>query len=158
MQGSGELINQIYSQRKSFSSDVRFSALVPNEKGIGVALETPIEEIAIFGACIEGFSKHNINCTASMKVSIAFVQSPNLQKGRSIACVATSAPHSDVLTMARSNRRSWRSSRRTCWRSACMRFRSVTRSVSRRPKQVKTVASDFSSESAPLKKIRYAFS
>jgi hydroxymethylglutaryl-CoA lyase len=63
MQGSTALINQIYSQRKSFAKDVRFSALVPNEKGMLDAMQTPIEEIAIFGACSEGFSKHNINCT-----------------------------------------------------------------------------------------------
>ncbi len=63
MQGSGELINQIYSQKKSFAKDVRFSALVPNEKGMLLALQTPIEEVAVFGACSEGFSKHNINCT-----------------------------------------------------------------------------------------------
>src|ERR1700722_2568357 len=50
MQGSGELINQIFSQRKSFADDVQFSALVPNEKGMELALETPIDEIAIFGA------------------------------------------------------------------------------------------------------------
>lgn len=63
MQGSGELINQLYSQRSSFAKDVRFSALVPNEKGMQLAMETSIEEVAIFGACSEGFSKHNINCT-----------------------------------------------------------------------------------------------
>src|SRR5262249_19815029 len=63
MQGSGELINQIYSSRGNFAKDVRFSALVPNEKGMELAMQTPVEEVAIFGACSEGFSRHNINCT-----------------------------------------------------------------------------------------------
>jgi hydroxymethylglutaryl-CoA lyase len=63
MQGSGELINQIHADRKSFAKDVRFSALVPNEKGMLDALQTHVEEVAIFGASSEGFSKANINCT-----------------------------------------------------------------------------------------------
>lgn len=63
MQGSAELINQIQAQRESFAKDVRFSALVPNEKGMLDAIETPIHEVAIFGACSESFSKRNINCT-----------------------------------------------------------------------------------------------
>lgn len=63
MKGSAELINQLNSQKQSFSKDVRFSALVPNEKGMQLAMETSIKEIAVFGACSESFSKKNINCT-----------------------------------------------------------------------------------------------
>ncbi len=63
MKGSGELIRQIFSQPKNFAKNVRFLALVPNAKGMELALETPIREIAIFGACSESFSKHNINCS-----------------------------------------------------------------------------------------------
>lgn len=63
MRGSDELINQLYSQKGSFAKDIRFSALVPNTKGMELALQTPIQEVAIFGACSESFSKHNINCT-----------------------------------------------------------------------------------------------
>jgi hydroxymethylglutaryl-CoA lyase len=63
MKGSAELIHQIHSEQKSFSKDVRFSALVPNPKGMELALQTPIREIAVFGACSESFSKKNINCS-----------------------------------------------------------------------------------------------
>jgi hydroxymethylglutaryl-CoA lyase len=63
MKGSSELINQLHSQQKSFAKDIRFSALVPNPKGMELAMETSIKEIAVFGACSESFSKKNINCT-----------------------------------------------------------------------------------------------
>jgi hydroxymethylglutaryl-CoA lyase len=63
MKGSAELINQLNSQRKSFAKDIRFSVLVPNEKGMQLAMQTAIKEVAIFGACSEGFSQKNINCT-----------------------------------------------------------------------------------------------
>jgi hydroxymethylglutaryl-CoA lyase len=63
MQGSQELITRLFKQRKEFPRDVRFSALVPNVHGMDDALKTPIEEVAIFGACSESFSKKNINCS-----------------------------------------------------------------------------------------------
>lgn len=63
MQGSLQLIQQIYQTRKEFPRDVRFSALVPNMKGMGDALQTPIPEVAVFGASTETFSRKNINCS-----------------------------------------------------------------------------------------------
>lgn len=59
MEGSGELIQQL----APFPKSARFSALVPNPKGMDLALQTPIQEVAVFGACSESFSKKNINCT-----------------------------------------------------------------------------------------------
>src|SRR5690606_35108193 len=43
--------------------DVRFACLVPNVRGMEDALKSGIQEIAIFGACSETFSKKNINCS-----------------------------------------------------------------------------------------------
>jgi hydroxymethylglutaryl-CoA lyase len=63
MEGSREVITKLYATRGQFPKGVRFSALVPNVKGMQDALDTPIEEVAIFGACTESFSKRNINCT-----------------------------------------------------------------------------------------------
>lgn len=63
MEGSRELILELYQRRSEFPKDIRFSALVPNVKGMEDCLETPIPEIAIFGACSESFSKKNINCS-----------------------------------------------------------------------------------------------
>ncbi len=40
-----------------------FSVLVPNEKGMMMAIESGVKEVAIFAAASESFSKKNINCT-----------------------------------------------------------------------------------------------
>ena len=61
MNGSKELIQTLFKER--FPKDVEFSALVPNEKGMEDALQTPIKSIAVFGACSESFSQKNINCS-----------------------------------------------------------------------------------------------
>jgi hydroxymethylglutaryl-CoA lyase len=42
---------------------VSYPVLTPNLKGLEAALKVGVEEIAIFGAASEGFSKKNINCT-----------------------------------------------------------------------------------------------
>lgn len=65
MAGSREVIEQVYAlqKNKKISRAVEFSALVPNEMGMKLALETPIKEIAIFAGCSETFSQKNINCS-----------------------------------------------------------------------------------------------
>jgi len=40
-----------------------YPVLVPNEKGLEAALEAGVEEIAVFGAASETFSRRNINCS-----------------------------------------------------------------------------------------------
>jgi hydroxymethylglutaryl-CoA lyase len=44
-------------------ADVRYAALVPNITGLERALAARADEVAIFGAASEGFSKANLNCT-----------------------------------------------------------------------------------------------
>ncbi|MBX2994185.1 MAG: hydroxymethylglutaryl-CoA lyase [Bdellovibrionaceae bacterium] len=65
MAGSKEVIDGVFAlvRGKSMPSKIEFSALVPNERGLEMALETGIKEIAVFGAASETFSKKNINCT-----------------------------------------------------------------------------------------------
>lgn len=65
MAGSQELIKIARDSRKSkkIPAKTQFSALVPNEKGFLEALQSGIEEIAIFAGCTESFSKANINCS-----------------------------------------------------------------------------------------------
>src|SRR5688572_22470485 len=50
MDGSLQVITEIFNRRSEFPKDVQFSALVPNAKGMLDALATPIPEVAIFGA------------------------------------------------------------------------------------------------------------
>lgn len=49
--------------RGELSKKTRFSTLVPNARGMELAIESGIKEIAIFGASTESFSKKNINCS-----------------------------------------------------------------------------------------------
>lgn len=42
---------------------VRYPVLVPNEQGFDAAIAAGADEVAIFGAASESFSKHNINCS-----------------------------------------------------------------------------------------------
>jgi len=37
--------------------------LIPNEKGLEIAIQHGVREIAVFVSATEGFSKANINCT-----------------------------------------------------------------------------------------------
>ncbi|MFN7727959.1 MAG: hydroxymethylglutaryl-CoA lyase [Bdellovibrio sp.] len=65
MAGSKEVIDGVLSlvKQKKIVSRTEFSALVPNARGMMLALETDIQEVAVFGAASETFSKKNINCT-----------------------------------------------------------------------------------------------
>jgi hydroxymethylglutaryl-CoA lyase len=65
MAGSIELTKELIRLRSvgQIAKDVKFLALVPNVRGMEDALKSGIEEVAIFGACSESFSKKNINCS-----------------------------------------------------------------------------------------------
>jgi len=53
---------KLQSQQK-LSSEIQFSALVPNQKGLKKAIDCGLKEVAIFLSCTDSFSKKNINCT-----------------------------------------------------------------------------------------------
>ena len=42
---------------------VRYSALVPNLRGLEVAIAAEVDEVVVFGAASESFSQRNINCS-----------------------------------------------------------------------------------------------
>ncbi len=48
---------------------VNYPVLVPNLKGMESALASKVEEIAVFGAASEAFTKKNINCTIEESIS-----------------------------------------------------------------------------------------
>ncbi|RUO21297.1 hydroxymethylglutaryl-CoA lyase [Aliidiomarina iranensis] len=58
MADSSEVLQQI--QRKK---GVTYSALTPNLKGFELAMTAGADEVAVFGAASEAFSKKNINCS-----------------------------------------------------------------------------------------------
>jgi len=47
----------------SKSKSIRYSALVPNVKGMDIAEAVNCQEVAVFTGASEGFVKKNINCT-----------------------------------------------------------------------------------------------
>lgn len=58
MAGSGELFAAI--ERRA---GVRYTALVPNERGLDAALAAGVEEVAVFASVTEGFSRANLNAS-----------------------------------------------------------------------------------------------
>ena len=63
MAGTKELALHILKkqQKGGLDKSIRFSALVPNPKGLETALSTGIKEIAVFLSATESFSKKNLN-------------------------------------------------------------------------------------------------
>ena len=58
MAGSEEVLRAVRKR-----PGVRYPVLVPNLKGLEAALAAGVEEIAVFGAASESFSRKNINCS-----------------------------------------------------------------------------------------------
>jgi hydroxymethylglutaryl-CoA lyase len=101
MQGSRDLIDRLYESENVFPRDVRFSALVPNVKGMQGALATPIPEVAVFGACSETFSKKNINCTIDESLrrfaEVIALAKKNKRKVRGYLSVAFGCPYEGAV-------------------------------------------------------------
>lgn len=65
MAGSHEVTSAAMKllKNKKAPRGTEFSVLVPNEKGMLMALETGVREVAVFAASSESFSRKNINCS-----------------------------------------------------------------------------------------------
>lgn len=63
MKGSASLIQKLHraQAQKKISSKVKWSALVPNTRGLQQAIDVGVKDVAIFGAVSETFSRRNIN-------------------------------------------------------------------------------------------------
>ena len=105
MQGSRELILEVFAKRAQFPKDVRFSALVPNPKGMQDALLTPIPEVAVFGACSETFSRRNTNCSIAEGLArfreVAAMAKKNKRKVRGYLSVAFGCPYEGAVDPAK---------------------------------------------------------
>lgn len=64
---SEELFERALAEQRQgrLPSNVVLSALVPNEKGMESVFRLGVEEVAIFAACSETFSKKNTNCSVA---------------------------------------------------------------------------------------------
>lgn len=67
MANSQEVVERVlaFYQEKQIAKNTSFSVLVPNMMGMEEALDSGINEIAIFAASSESFSQKNINCSIS---------------------------------------------------------------------------------------------
>lgn len=50
---------------------LRFPVLVPNVKGLDIAVQHGVKEVAVFISATEGFSKANINCSVEQGIARA---------------------------------------------------------------------------------------
>ncbi len=71
---------------------VNYSALVPNEKGMQLALKNNIKEVAVFTAASESFTQKNINCSieeslARFKPVIALAHQNSIKVRGYVSCV-----------------------------------------------------------------------
>src|SRR5688572_27086552 len=57
-------------QQLAFNPNVRYSALVPNMKGLERAIETGIRRIAVFTAASETFNRKNINMGVQESIDV----------------------------------------------------------------------------------------
>jgi hydroxymethylglutaryl-CoA lyase len=72
--------------------NVNFSALVPNERGMQMALDVGVKNIAVFTAASESFNQHNINCSiadsfARIAPVIALAKANQIHVRGYISCV-----------------------------------------------------------------------
>jgi len=67
MASSDKIFEHLNEERKkgkeSWATGITYSGLTPNMKGLDAALASGADEVAVFGAASEAFSKKNINCT-----------------------------------------------------------------------------------------------
>ncbi|HEX4231222.1 MAG TPA: hydroxymethylglutaryl-CoA lyase [Bryobacteraceae bacterium] len=64
MAGTADVLRQLKR-----TPGVRYTVLVPNLKGLEAAIESGVEEIAVFASASESFSQHNINCSTDESLS-----------------------------------------------------------------------------------------
>jgi hydroxymethylglutaryl-CoA lyase len=57
--------------RRMGGKDLRLPVLVPTAKGLDVAIEYGVKEVAVFISATEGFSKANINCSVAQGIERA---------------------------------------------------------------------------------------
>ena len=83
-------------------SDVRYSVLTPNLKGLEAALPTRPDEVMVFGAASEAFSQRNINCSIAESVErfapvVALAHEKGLKVRAAISC-ALGCPYQGEVT------------------------------------------------------------
>ena len=84
------------------TSDVRYSVLTPNMRGLEAALPTRPDEIVVFGAASEAFSQKNINCSIAESVErfrpvVAAAHAAGIKVRAAVSC-ALGCPYQGEVT------------------------------------------------------------
>lgn len=92
MADSAAVFEQLNADLDNQASQVTYSALVPNTKGLERALAVGVREVAIFAAASETFSQRNINCSIAesferFKPVIQMAQSHKIPVRGYLSCV-----------------------------------------------------------------------
>ncbi|KAJ5584609.1 aldolase [Penicillium hispanicum] len=66
-----EVLGNTAVKRLLQASSLRLPVLIPNVKGLEIAIQHGVKEIAVFISATEGFSKANINCTVEQSIERA---------------------------------------------------------------------------------------
>ncbi len=87
MADSGDIFSGIEK-----NPSITYSALTPNIKGLDAAIESGVEEVAVFGAASESFSMKNINCSIEESLKkfepvIAKANTHNIKVRGYVSCV-----------------------------------------------------------------------
>ncbi|HPI39536.1 MAG TPA: hydroxymethylglutaryl-CoA lyase [Pseudobdellovibrionaceae bacterium] len=107
MKDSKALVMEAFRLQKQgkISKKVELSVLVPNEKGMLEALETPIREVAVFTGATESFTKKNINCSIEESFKrfepVFTLAKKNKIKVRAYISVAMGCPYEGEVSNSR---------------------------------------------------------
>lgn len=87
MADSGDIFSGIEK-----NPSITYSALTPNIKGLDAAIESGVDEVAVFGAASESFSMKNINCSIEESLNkfepvIAKANTHNIKVRGYVSCV-----------------------------------------------------------------------
>ncbi len=107
MKDTEELVKNILRLQNcgEIDSDIQFSALVPNLRGLEKAVQSGLKEVAIFLACTDSFSKKNINSTVEESLkNYKEVSKKAINQGlkiRAYLSVSFSCPYEGVVSHKR---------------------------------------------------------
>lgn len=66
-----QVLQDVDVKRLLDRKNIRLPVLVPNLKGLNIAIQQGVREIAVFVSATEGFSRANINCTVDVGIKRA---------------------------------------------------------------------------------------
>lgn len=104
MADTDKILKRLTKRQKEgkLSKKLDASVLVPNVKGMELALKANAKHIAIFGACSESFSRKNINCTIDESFQrfedIMKMAKPNKIKVRGYLSTAFGCPYEGAVS------------------------------------------------------------